>query len=125
MRGRKKLIFLALLSGRNVIRASDRPGRERLARRGPGRERRLEVEAADEPAQRMAFIGVRPCDLRAIAIQDEVLGAERHPGSRYASRRAGVFIVAVNCTEPGETCFCTSMGAGPERDPVTTWHSPS
>ena len=36
MRDRKKAYFLALLSGRNVIRASDRPGRERLARRGPG-----------------------------------------------------------------------------------------
>ena len=36
------------------------------------------------------------------------------PSSRYASRRAGIFIVAVNCTEPGETCFCTSMGTGPE-----------
>jgi sulfhydrogenase subunit beta (sulfur reductase) len=28
-----------------------------------------------------------------------------------------VFIVAVNCTEPGETCFCTSMGTGPQAGP--------
>jgi sulfhydrogenase subunit beta (sulfur reductase) len=35
------------------------------------------------------------------------------PGSRYAARRARLFIVAVNCTEPGETCFCASMGTGP------------
>jgi ferredoxin len=28
-----------------------------------------------------------------------------------------VLIVAVNCTEPGETCFCTSMGTGPEAGP--------
>lgn len=27
--------------------------------------------------------------------------------------RSGVFIIAVNCTEPGETCFCASMGTGP------------
>ena len=47
----------------------------------------------------------------------------RHPGpgarpagSRYAQRRAAVFIIAVNCTEPGETCFCTSMGTGPGVD---------
>ncbi len=61
----------------------------------------------------MAFVGVRPCDLRAIQIQDQILGAPSHPDSAYAARRAGVFIVAVNCTEPGEVCFCTSMGTGP------------
>jgi hypothetical protein len=38
------------------------------------------------------------------------------PGT-YARRRAGVFIVAVNCTEPGETCFCASMDTGPLAGP--------
>ena len=77
----------------------------------------FEVEAAGEAPPRLAFFGVRPCDLRAIAIQDQVLGRGEHDGSRYAARRSGVFIVAVNCTEPGETCFCTSMGAGPQAGP--------
>ena len=36
--------------------------------------------------------------------------------SRYAARRESVLIVAVNCTEPGETCFCASMGTGPGAD---------
>jgi formate hydrogenlyase subunit 6/NADH:ubiquinone oxidoreductase subunit I len=69
------------------------------------------------PGSRLAFLGVRPCDLRAIQIQDRVLGAPDHPDSAYARRRAGVFVVAVNCTEPGETCFCTSMGTGPHAGP--------
>jgi sulfhydrogenase subunit beta (sulfur reductase) len=77
----------------------------------------FEVDTAGEPAPRLAFFGVRPCDLRAIQIQDQVLGRGDHAGSRYAARRAGVFIVAVNCTEPGETCFCTSMGTGPQAGP--------
>ena len=77
----------------------------------------FEVDASDEPAPRLAFFGVRPCDLRAIGIQDQVLGRGEHSGSRYAARRAGVFIVAVNCTEPGETCFCASMGTGPQAGP--------
>ncbi len=59
---------------------------------------------------RYAFVGVRPCDLRAIAIQGRVLG---RPGSRYAQRRAATFIVAVDCTAPGETCFCVTAGGGP------------
>jgi ferredoxin len=70
----------------------------------------------DPGPPRLAFFGVRPCDLRAIQIQDQVLGSGRG-NSRYAARRDAVLVVAVNCTEPGETCFCTSMGTGPEAGP--------
>ena len=90
------------------------PPRERLwsaARTPDGFE--LSDEADDGEPPRYAFLGVRPCDLRAIAIQDRVLA---QPGSRYAARRARLLIVAVNCTEPGETCFCASMGTGPGAD---------
>jgi ferredoxin len=76
----------------------------------------FEVEADEAAPPRLAFFGVRPCDLRAIGIQDQVLGSG-HGNSRYEARRAAVLIVAVNCTEPGETCFCTSMGAGPAAGP--------
>ncbi len=74
----------------------------------------FEVDPAPEAGPKFAFFGVRPCDLRAIQIQDQVLGRD---GSRYAARRETAFIIAVNCTEPGETCFCTSMGTGPEAGP--------
>ena len=85
------------------------PPRERLwsAERTAGS---FKVTEDGEEPPRYAFLGVRPCDLRAIEIQDRVLG---QPGSRYARRRAGAFVVAVNCTEPGETCFCASTGTGP------------
>jgi len=74
-------------------------------------------EAGDSAAPpRLAFFGVRPCDLRAIEIQDQVLGSGQG-NSRYAARRGAVLIVAVNCTEPGETCFCASMGTGPGAGP--------
>jgi len=78
----------------------------------------FEVEADKDagPPPRLAFFGVRPCDLRAIEIQDQVLGSGRG-NSRYAARRDAVLIVAVNCTEPGETCFCASMGTGPGAGP--------
>jgi ferredoxin len=89
------------------------PPREKVwlaQREGDG----FELADSKEPAPKLAFLGVRPCDLRAIQIQDQVL---RRDGSRYAARRDAAFIIAVNCTEPGETCFCTSMGTGPQSGP--------
>ena len=89
------------------------PPREKVwlaQREGDG----FELADSKEPAPKLAFLGVRPCDLRAIQIQDQVL---RRDGSRYAARRDAAFIIAVNCTEPGETCFCTSMGTGPQAGP--------
>ncbi|MCX5554684.1 4Fe-4S dicluster domain-containing protein [Streptomyces sp. NBC_00038] len=63
-----------------------------------------------------AFLGVRPCDLRAIAIQDRVLAGGRFKDDGYEARRTGAFLIAVECTEPGATCFCVSMGGGPGAD---------
>jgi ferredoxin len=71
-----------------------------------------------EPAHphRYALLGVRPCDLAAIGILDRVLAGGRHVDPIYAGRRDGNFVIAVECTEPGATCFCTSMGTGPGAD---------
>ncbi|WP_181793398.1 4Fe-4S dicluster domain-containing protein [Streptomyces sp. WELS2] len=60
-----------------------------------------------------AFLGVRPCDLAAIATQDRVLLGGPHTDDVYRGRRAGAFLVVVECVEPGATCFCVSMGTGP------------
>jgi sulfhydrogenase subunit beta (sulfur reductase) len=71
--------------------------------------------AGEPPAQvpRYAFIGVRSCDLHAVAIQDRVFmgGARVEPD--YAARRRDAFFVAVNCARAGGTCFCVSMETGP------------
>lgn len=71
-----------------------------------------------EPVEehRYALLGVRPCDLAAIGILDRVLTRGRHVDPVYAGRRDGNLIIAVECTEPGATCFCTSMGTGPHAD---------
>jgi ferredoxin len=65
------------------------------------------------PAPRYAFIGVRACELAAIAIQDRVFLDERYADPRYAARRRDLLLVAVECVRAGETCFCASMGTGP------------
>jgi len=67
-----------------------------------------------EAAPRYAFIGVRACELRAIAVQDRVLTGDAHVDEGYRARRNNVFTVAVNCGQAGRTCFCVSMQAGPK-----------
>lgn len=63
--------------------------------------------------KRFALIGVRACELAAIAVQDRVFNSDAYVDPVYAKRRENLFIVAVNCTQAAATCFCTSMGTGP------------
>jgi ferredoxin len=70
-----------------------------------------------EETPRYAFIGVRACDLSAIAMLNGVLGEGTHPDQGFVGRLRRVFVVAVNCTEPGGLCFCASMGTGPAVGP--------
>ncbi len=75
------------------------------------------VEASAEEAPRYAFLGVRACELHAIAIQDRVLIGDRYPDPAYRARREGAFVVALNCSVAGGTCFCVSMDTGPAAGP--------
>lgn len=89
------------------------PPRERLwsAQR---EEKGFTIIPENSAAPRLAFIGVRACELRAIAIQDRVLTGGTYVDEGYRARRAAAFIIAVNCGTAGPTCFCDSMGAGPQ-----------
>jgi len=64
--------------------------------------------------QSFAFLGVRACELAAIAIQDRTFIHDRYADPIYVARRERAFIVAVNCTQAASTCFCTSMNTGPQ-----------
>lgn len=81
------------------------------ARRG---ENGFEVFETRCEIPRVAFIGVRSCELHAVAIQDKVFMQGRYVDPAYSQRRDGVFIVAVNCGQGGGTCFCVSMKTGPK-----------
>jgi formate hydrogenlyase subunit 6/NADH:ubiquinone oxidoreductase subunit I len=72
------------------------------------------VVESEETAGPLAFIGVRACELRAIAIQDRVFLGGQYLDKSYKKRRDRAFVVAVNCGQAGGTCFCVSMDAGPK-----------
>jgi sulfhydrogenase subunit beta (sulfur reductase) len=74
------------------------------------------VVPAEDTAPRFAFLGVRACEIHAIAIQDKVLVQGPYVDTDYQRRRRDNFIVAVNCGEAGGTCFCVSMNTGPKVD---------
>lgn len=61
-----------------------------------------------------AFLGVRACELHAIAIQDRVFTGGTYIDPMYKALRDSTFIVAVNCGQAGDTCFCRSMNTGPQ-----------
>lgn len=65
-----------------------------------------------ESKPRLIF-AVRPCDLRAVTILDRIFGSK--PEDRlYLDKRRSVILVGYNCLHPGQDCFCSSLGSGPE-----------
>jgi len=73
----------------------------------------LQFAAAQPAVVRRAIIGVRACDLAALALQDAHFLREGRRDPQYAQRRDQLFLVAVQCAEPAATCFCASTGDGP------------
>lgn len=71
------------------------------------------LQTPEHQPPRYAFLGVRACELAAMKIQDRVFLEGPYVDPIYEKRRAGAFIVAVNCTQAAATCFCTSMNSGP------------
>ena len=84
-----------------------------------------EAEQSQMQVPRMAFIGVRACELAAIKVQLRVREVtQAHSSSPDAQSStlsaeppAGVpeepFLVGINCSQAAATCFCSSMHTGP------------
>lgn len=89
------------------------PAKERLwrAKRTPNG---FESIPENETPIKTAFIGARSCDLHAIAVQDKVFLEGKYADPRYQARRENIFVVAVQCTQAANTCFCVSMNTGPK-----------
>ena len=73
-----------------------------------------EFSTANENSEPVAIVGVRACDLKAIAIQDKVFLQSGFVDEAYRRRRKRLFLIAVNCARAAPTCFCHSMNCGPQ-----------
>jgi sulfhydrogenase subunit beta (sulfur reductase) len=72
-----------------------------------------QMRTPEETPPRYAFLGVRACELAAIAVQDRVFLTGGYVDPIYRARREACCLIAVNCTQAASTCFCTSMETGP------------
>lgn len=63
--------------------------------------------------QPVAVIGVRACDLAALALQEQHFLASPVSDPAFRARRNALFLVGVDCARPAATCFCANTGDGP------------
>ena len=76
----------------------------------------IRITSPEPPSVKTAFIGVRACEVKAIALQDKVLIHSDFVDAAYKIRRDNAFILAVDCARAGGSCFCVSMQSGPSVD---------
>jgi ferredoxin len=105
--------------GMNSARSFLFPARQRLYQCHVEGQRFV-LDTGPDQVPRLAFLGLRPCDLAALKVLDRALGASNGRTHRcaaedhYTETRRQALIVVVNCTRPAQTCFCASMGTGPQ-----------
>ena len=105
--------FFAFGTGAHAYKRELLPPRRRLWTAVQLQHGGMQLHVEPTPRVRRAFFGARACDVAALGIQNRVLIHGHFRDDDYATRRADVAIVAVNCTHPANTCFCASMGTGP------------
>lgn len=71
----------------------------------------LQFHPAEIPPKKLAVIGVRACDLAALALQQ--IHFESAKDKLFTARREQLLLIAVDCSHPADTCFCASTGDGP------------
>jgi NAD(P)H-flavin reductase/formate hydrogenlyase subunit 6/NADH:ubiquinone oxidoreductase subunit I len=76
----------------------------------------VNMEHVANEAPKLAFVGVRACEIAALDIQERAMRAGPAGDPDHSTRRSASLVVAVECALATTTCFCTSMGTGPEVD---------
>lgn len=83
----------------------------KVVRDSTGQLQFQEIQADVKP---IAFFGARPCDVKALLIQDKVFLDKPYSDPRYQQRREKLFLITVNCTTSSNNCFCVGAGDSPE-----------
>jgi len=76
-------------------------------------EKGFEIRGMGCKEERIAFFGIKSCDLASIEVLDRTLMKGEFKDEQYVKMRSNAAIVVANCINPSGTCFCSSMGTGP------------
>jgi sulfhydrogenase subunit beta (sulfur reductase) len=86
------------------------PMEEMFSFQKDGKDYRLELPASDKP--KWLIFGIRPCDAKALAILDMTF-KDAYEDPYYLSKRSSGLLIGLGCTNPYDSCFCTSLGSSP------------
>lgn len=84
------------------------PPRENLFRI---KDRKIE-EMLPNADGKTVILGVHPCDVNAMNLLERVY-MDRPEDPYFEARRKNLLVIALNCKNADEYCFCTSFGTGP------------
>jgi sulfhydrogenase subunit beta (sulfur reductase) len=99
---------------RNTVvppKASFLPPMEEMFRFQKGEEG-YNIEPPPKDENKPLVFGIRPCDARAMSILDMTF-KDAYEDPYYLSKRKSALLLGLGCTNPCESCFCTSMGVRP------------
>jgi ferredoxin len=66
-----------------------------------------------EDVKQFAVFGLKDCDIRSIQVLDKVFAEEEFKDPSYIERRNKMFVIASDCFDPAESCFCNVLGGRP------------
>jgi len=84
---------------------------------------KISITPAEIDSAPFVIFGVKACDVKAIAVLDNIYLQGDFVDVVYQTRRDAACIVSLGCAKPAATCFCAAFGldaANPEGD-VSTW----
>lgn len=105
--------FFQYAVGPQSLKAILHPARRQLWEAHQTAEQPLTFQKSALPVEAIALFGLRACDIQALEVLDKVFLDAGFTDEHYAALREKLLIVAVNCAEPSDLCFCQSMGIGP------------
>ena len=65
------------------------------------------------PQKKKVILGVKACDLKALAALDEMFLKGDLIDPFYKTWRENTILISSDCPQPGETCFCNLLGGNP------------
>jgi len=69
-------------------------------------------EVLPDPNAKTVVLGVHSCDVNAMNLLERVY-MDRPKDPYFEARRNNLIVIALNCKNADEYCFCTSFGTGP------------